>query len=104
MHMGSGLLPAVTVRSFPAIEIESDAARSAGAQTPAVDGTSDSRLPFQVCAHPMSRQRRPGAAAVVSRLAARRLQNEFQVERYAAFLRLASSRESTSATIPSITV
>jgi hypothetical protein len=47
-----------------------------------------------------------GAARSSARFALTRLglQNEFQVKRYAAFLRLASSRESTSATIPSITV
>jgi hypothetical protein len=51
---------------------------------------------------------RPPYVARLPRLGAlslrSKLQNEFQVDRYAAFLRLASSRESTSATIPSMTV
>lgn len=86
------LLP--TVSSFPAM------AGSAGAQAP---GTTEHRAQgfrSKVSGHPMSSLRRRRRSF---RTRTHRLQNEFQVERYAAFLRLASSRESTSATIPSIT-
>jgi hypothetical protein len=99
MHMGPSVLPAAN--SFPAIQ--SHAARFAGAQTPRA---SEHRTHASV---PMCGLPNVAAASARSsrgRFATRthRLRKEFQVERYAAFLRLASSRESTSATIPSITV
>jgi len=64
------------------------------------DQTSDTASVPKVCTHPMSR----GCRGSEQRSLRTRLQNESQVDRYAAFLRLASSRESTNATIPSMTV
>jgi hypothetical protein len=87
------LLP--TVCSFPAVQ-----SGAAGSQTPGRPNVGLTASVPKVCTHPMSR----GCRGSEQRSLRTRLQNESQVDRYAAFLRLASSRESTNATIPSMTV